>query len=81
VREYDAGEFGGEGEPLVAVTRFRHYEQRRLLRVGADHGGQRGARLACQCERYEHQRALADVQVANGAYRLGNLAFGRDRAG
>ena len=79
--EDQVGQLGGEGETLVAVTWLRHDEQRWFFRVGADHRGERGVRLAGQRERDEHQRTATDVDVADGGYRLSGFAFDRDCPG
>ena len=62
---------------LRAVARLVDGEQPRLVRVVADHDGERRARLARQLQRDDHERAIAEVDVADGADSLGAADGGR----
>jgi hypothetical protein len=79
VAEDYLGQVGGELEPPAAVAGLIDGEQPRLVRVVADHDGQRRARLARQLQRDDHQRAVAEVHVADGADSPGAAEGGRLR--
>jgi hypothetical protein len=71
VAEDDLGQVRRELEALGPVAGLVDGEQPRLVRVVADQGGQRRAGLARQLQRDDDQRALAEVDVADGADPLG----------